>query len=195
MKRFLAIPAALLAVGCLLAAEPADRPADKKYAPKYQAFVFFGDTRPLLIRLRVEIDGRPLEAAWGNFIDRLFKQLDVDGDGVLSEEEFDRMPSPQALFNNTPLRGLPNNLGCSSTAPPATANTSGRRRRVAEYYRRLGGGPFQTARAARATARSPFPSTGRRSSQAAGAPPPFPPTRSTTPSSICSTRTTTEKFR
>src|SRR5437879_4822492 len=72
--------------------EPAQHPIAAKDG---HDLVFLGETRPVLIRLRVRIDGKPLQQAWDDFIDSLFRYLDRDGNGVLSEEELQRAPRPQ----------------------------------------------------------------------------------------------------
>jgi Ca2+-binding EF-hand superfamily protein len=60
--------------------------------------VFFGDMRPVLLRVHVQIDGKPYGEAWDAFIAKLFKYLDRDGDGVLSKEEAERAPTGQFLL-------------------------------------------------------------------------------------------------
>ncbi len=161
MKRILAIPAALLAAGFLLAAAPAEPPTPTlphprlgggegreggKTAPDSQDLVYFGDARPVLIRFHIESDGRPLEDAWTDFIGRLFKHLDADGDGVLSNEEFLRTPAPQALFNNAPLLATPGGgfPGRPTRVSPDGEGPRWTMKRFAAYYRRIGGGPFQS---------------------------------------------------
>ncbi len=147
MKRLLAIPAALLAAGFLLAAAPGDSRSESPTiaVPDHQDFVYFGDSRPVLIRFHIESDGRPLEAVWNDFIGRLFTHLDADGDGVLSNEEFQRTPPPQALFNNGPFFATPGG-GFPGRPVRAAPDGEGPRwtvKRFAAYYRRIGGGPFQ----------------------------------------------------
>jgi Ca2+-binding EF-hand superfamily protein len=67
-----------------------------------QDVVYLGDKEPVLIRLHVRIDGKPLVDAWEGFIGELFAYLDVDGDGVVSKTEAGRMPPMPVLFNNGP---------------------------------------------------------------------------------------------
>ncbi|HEX5272292.1 MAG TPA: EF-hand domain-containing protein [Gemmataceae bacterium] len=61
-------------------------------------FVFLGDLRPVLVRVHVEIDGKPHAQVWDEFLGKLFKYLDRDGNGTLSKEEAERAPVPQQLF-------------------------------------------------------------------------------------------------
>src|SRR5206468_986691 len=105
---------------CALAA--ADGPkANKK--PMYDAptLVFFGDARPLLIRLEVQQGGQSLTAAWEGCVEKLFRHLDVNDDGVLSKDEASRLPPPDVLFgagNNALLR----RLGAAAPAQPAAGD-------------------------------------------------------------------------
>jgi Ca2+-binding EF-hand superfamily protein len=148
MRRFIVIPAALLAGWALAAAAPPKSPAPG--APKAEApaddaqdMVYFGDGRPVLIRAHVEIDGKPLQAAWDAFIDKVFKHLDADGDGVLSKDEAEKAPPAPLLFNNAGV------LAVGYAQPTmAVMDTDGdgkvSREELAAYYRRNGGAPFQS---------------------------------------------------
>ena len=64
-----------------------------------QDFVFLAEARPVLVRLHVRVDGKPLSAAWDDFMKHLFAYLDVNGDGVLSKQEVERAPAPNQLVN------------------------------------------------------------------------------------------------
>jgi Ca2+-binding EF-hand superfamily protein len=61
-------------------------------------FVFFGDLRPVLVRVHVEIDGKPHGQVWDEFLGKLFKYLDRDGNGTLSKEEAERAPTAPQLM-------------------------------------------------------------------------------------------------
>lgn len=114
-----------------------------------QDFVYLGDTGPLLVRLHVRIDGKPLVDVWSDFMGRLFAYLDVDGDGVLSKTEAERVPPIPVLFNNGPAIGgqRPN------VAAAIDSNHDGKitREEMADWYRRNGAGPFQFRTAAPVT--------------------------------------------
>jgi Ca2+-binding EF-hand superfamily protein len=137
---FGAAPAALLLACC--PAPAADAPAGG------HDFVFFGESRPVLVRAHVELDGKPLQAVWDDFMGRVFKYLDVNGDGVLSKEEAQRAPLPQILLSGGgPFFGPPQ----MPTAPGNArmdANGDGKvtRQELADYYRKNGAAPFQFGR-------------------------------------------------
>jgi Ca2+-binding EF-hand superfamily protein len=142
LRIFCLAVAAGLATFCLAAAD-GPKPGDKPRAtPDSHDFVFFGDSRPLLVRLRVDVDAKPLGKAYDDFIDQLFKYLDTNKDGVLSKAEADRIPPPELLFN-------PNGLFNFRQGPPAAAafgtNRTGKitREDLAEYVRKNGGPAFQ----------------------------------------------------
>ena len=106
----------------------------------YQDVLFLGDAGPELLRLRVEIDGRPFRAAWEEYLDKLFADLDRDGDGVLSRAEAARAPGTP--FLQAFLRGEFPGDTSNSAAPFALldADKDGRitRHELAGYYRRAG---------------------------------------------------------
>jgi Ca2+-binding EF-hand superfamily protein len=98
MRRFLfrALPAVglVLLTTWLIAGEanPPAPSASKAGEDDVQDFVFLAEARPLLVRLHVRVDGKPLPAAWDAFMKHVFTFLDVNGDGVLSQQEAERAP-------------------------------------------------------------------------------------------------------
>jgi len=75
----LALAGLLLFIAC--DASAADQPKPKPATPVVdngQDFVFLGESRPVLVRLHVRIDGHSLQTAWDECIDYLFKYLDVN---------------------------------------------------------------------------------------------------------------------
>jgi Ca2+-binding EF-hand superfamily protein len=107
--------------------------------------VFLGETHPVLICLHVRIDGKPLRQAWDDFIDHLFRYLDRDGNGVLSQEELQRAPRPPLLLQL--LRGTPPEMRAGTGRPRQELQVSlvgGKvtRAGLAGYYRLSGAEPF-----------------------------------------------------
>src|SRR5207247_3281987 len=111
--------------------------AKARVAADAQDFVFFSETRPLLVRLHVQIDGKPLQAAWDDFIKHVFKSLDINGDGVLSKEAAERMVPPQILFSGNFVLGR----GPASQTVNQPGITT--RDQLARYHRKSGGAPSQ----------------------------------------------------
>jgi Ca2+-binding EF-hand superfamily protein len=134
-----------------------DKPPPAKYAAPVgavQDIVYFAETRPILIRLYVEVEGQPFDAAWDEYIDALFKYLDRDGDGVLSAAEVERAPSaPQLaqilrgnLFNQGNLAVADGNAA-TLAKPDFGADDDGNvtLEALTRYYRKNGAGPVQVA--------------------------------------------------
>jgi Ca2+-binding EF-hand superfamily protein len=89
---------ALLPLVSLPADEPRQADDDERGVGAVQDLVYFATTRPILIRLHIEVDGKPFDAAWDEYMDALFKFLDRDGDGGLSASEASRAPTAQELL-------------------------------------------------------------------------------------------------
>ena len=60
--------------------------------------VFFGDKHPVLIRIHVLVDGKTTQAHWNEYIEKWFRYLDVDKDGLIDAEEIYRAPGYQAML-------------------------------------------------------------------------------------------------
>jgi Ca2+-binding EF-hand superfamily protein len=82
-------------VGCGLAAAA---PAPELSPEDAQDLVFLAPARPIVIRLYVQIDGKPATQGLDAWIKDLFAYLDRDGDGKLNGEEAERAPKVQALM-------------------------------------------------------------------------------------------------
>jgi Ca2+-binding EF-hand superfamily protein len=93
-------PAAGLMLLALSYAPPEDGAA--------QDLVILGETRPILLRLRVMIGDRPFRAAWAEGIRALHSRLDSDGDGRLTVQEAEKADLAAILAPaapGTPARG------------------------------------------------------------------------------------------
>jgi Ca2+-binding EF-hand superfamily protein len=141
---FLAAAALFVAAGAPAADQPKAPPAPA--ADDAHDFVFLGESRPVLVRLHVHLDGRSLQAAWDDCIDYLFRYLDVNNDGVLTKEELERAPTADQLsggargfaaFGGGPAAGL------KLEAVDSDGDGKVTRAELAAYYRKSGFAPFQ----------------------------------------------------
>ena len=132
---------ALLAVCSLSAAQPQPRKPAKSSSGPYD-IVFLAQTRPLIVRLDVRVDGKPLQKIWDEFIDYVFKYADTDGDGMLNKEEAQAAPNPSALGSSAIFFG---GFGGSPGLNAMDTNKDGKvtRQEFADYFRRSGMPPFQ----------------------------------------------------
>jgi Ca2+-binding EF-hand superfamily protein len=135
----------IVTAAVLFALLPLAGAADPPGEDDAQDALVLADAGPVLLRLHVRIDGRPVAAAWNRYLDRLFADLDRDGDGFLSKPEAARAPAPD--FLHAFLHGALN-LEAATEAVPfdrLDADGDGRvsRREFAAYYRRL---PFDRLR-------------------------------------------------
>jgi Ca2+-binding EF-hand superfamily protein len=62
-----------------------------------QDVVFFGDAHPTFLRLRVRVEERGFRLAWAEFVGRLHRYLDANGDGTLMLAEAQRGSWSQVL--------------------------------------------------------------------------------------------------
>lgn len=149
-----------LIVLALLPVSQADEPERPKPAkvvdpgslPEVQDVIFFTEKRPVLMRMRLFIDGKPAAERWEEFQKKLFAYLDTDGDGFLTKKEAEHILDPRMVIQA--FTGNP--VGIATSNPPpleellkeyedVQANKDARRlspAALASYYRRTGAGPF-----------------------------------------------------
>ena len=117
-------------------------------AADIQDFVFLGETRPILVRLHVRLDGKPVQEAFDQAMSYLFTYLDVNGDGVLSKEEAERAPAA-GLLTGSLGRGFGGGRRGQVQAGPSpsdlNADDKGQvtKAGLTAYYRKNGVLPFQ----------------------------------------------------
>jgi Ca2+-binding EF-hand superfamily protein len=119
--------------------------------PGAHDFVYLGDARPILMRMHVEVNGRPLQALWDELITGMFRDLDANNDGTLSRAEAGQAVPPQVLlggagggFFPVVVKAFPAN-GQEVPFAALDANKDGKvtRDELARYYRAAGFVPFQ----------------------------------------------------
>jgi Ca2+-binding EF-hand superfamily protein len=86
-----------LLAGLALALAPPPARGQGKPAGEVQDLAFLGGNRPVLLRMHIQLDGKPLGASRNQYIKRWFDYLDRDGDGVLNRQEARLVPSLQSL--------------------------------------------------------------------------------------------------
>ncbi len=146
--------AGLLALASLTHAEAqvvppavAQPPREKEPAGgDVQTLVYLGETRPVLLRLHILIEGKPYSTAWDDFMKKLFDYEDVNGDGSLNKEEAARVPTVQMLRTHySGVIGIFNNPGNIAPFAELDANKDGKVTldEFKAYFRKTGFGSFQ----------------------------------------------------
>lgn len=141
------LPAVICCVLPLLAlAQDKTKSPSAPAADDVQDLIFFGETRPVRVRLHLRNDGQPYGAAWDNYVKALFAFLDRDGNGTLDRTEAERVPRAQSLRDL--LRGNLLNASSVATAPFAQLDTDPKDGKVtpaelAAYFRKFGLSAFQ----------------------------------------------------
>jgi hypothetical protein len=115
-------------------------------ANEEQDILFLGDNKPMRLRLHVRINGEAFERPWNAYMRRLFDYLDVNGAGVLTKDQAERIPSVSFLQSH--LQGAIVFVSKNSTAPwseldinPADGKVT--LEKFKNYYHRAGFGPMQ----------------------------------------------------
>ncbi len=138
----IAVPAQKIAPPAA-AAQP---PAQQGTTDDTQTLVYLGETRPILLRMHVLIDGKPYSVAWEGFMKKLFDYLDVNADGSLNREEAGRVPSVQLLRNHyVGIIGIFEGGGNVPSFNELDTNKDGKITpdELRAYYRKSGLGAFQ----------------------------------------------------
>ena len=111
----------------------------------YLDFVFVASDRPVLLRLHLRNGGRPYDAAWDDYMRKMYDHLDKNADGTLDKAETERAPDIQFLqFQFQGAIGIPYQ-GSKGQMARFDTNKDGKvsRTEFKEFYRRGGISPLQ----------------------------------------------------
>jgi Ca2+-binding EF-hand superfamily protein len=97
------LPAVAMVLVGALALGAAGRPtsAVPPPPPSHVDLIFLDDIRPYWVRLSFELAGQPLGERWAACEAALFRAADRDHDGLLDQDELERMPSAELLLSNS----------------------------------------------------------------------------------------------
>lgn len=109
-----------------------------------QDLVLFLNARPYLIRLHLQVNGRSFRQNWDETVHHLFRYLDADGDGELSQKELALAPSKtQWVQLMTGVSVEPDSAPDLAELTGAAKQTKATRDQFLRYYRNSGAGALQ----------------------------------------------------
>ena len=76
------------------------RPAPPVLEPETIDLIYFADSRPILMRIDLNSDGKSLEVRWRRFVDLLLVYLDKNNDESLDEQELVKLPLIMSFLNS-----------------------------------------------------------------------------------------------
>ncbi|MBX9677916.1 MAG: EF-hand domain-containing protein [Gemmataceae bacterium] len=94
MSRFLAASLLLLSAAGMAMADDTPR---KGQTGDVDLAILSGD-RPVHVRLRLTVEGKPLAQAWRKHMQKWFQFLDLDGNNLLDEKELSNAPLPLSML-------------------------------------------------------------------------------------------------
>src|SRR5262249_20892308 len=142
------ISVVVASLGLALATVAGETPGEgrpKAEAPdKGQDIIFLSPSRPVLIRLHVEVDGRSLReaarTATDEYLAALFRHLDRNGDGFLSEAEAAHVPPPLLSLPRTTSASV--HVAFNFRALDANGDGKVSPAELKEYYQHFQGDTF-----------------------------------------------------
>jgi len=126
-----------------LAAGAACPPASSQSSDQLD-YLFLANDRPVLLRFHVRLGDKPYDAAWVEFMDRVFRWFDKDNNGSLSPAEAARLPQPNLLMSQL-QGGIGGNGGNATPFASLDANKDGKvsPAEFRNYYRSQGMSPLR----------------------------------------------------
>lgn len=134
----------IVVMAFVLPAAAQDRPS-AKLQPAGSAdhidIAILGGTCPLHIRLHMTVGNKPYADAWRASLERWFRFLDRNDDGILSETELELAPSAAALLQGMRQGNIVYATGLGIPAGNFGEKRSARLEDLVAYYRANGAGP------------------------------------------------------
>lgn len=108
----------------------------------WQDLLYLAKDGPVFLRVHLRVDGQSYQVAWNKYVDGLFKQLDADGDGDLSGDEAERIPTYKQLSQSGFASSR--NARTAATIHPDSHPRDDKvtRKELDTYLRKIGAGPF-----------------------------------------------------
>ena len=117
-------------------------------APDVQDVCFFGEKRPVFVRLHIFLDRRGFRTAWNQRFEKRFVELDTDSNGTLSTEEAKGATRINSKTGSTFLNSLfskfTNEMAVVSLADTSPKDGKVTKQELRAYLRRERQGPFHT---------------------------------------------------
>lgn len=106
-----------------------------------QDIMFLGESRPIIMRLHLLVDGRPFADVWEDYVRKLFEFADANADGTLSADEIESPRESQEVVRDEMFAVLttPGLLHADVNPPDGVLTFV----EFAAFVQRHRGGPFQ----------------------------------------------------
>jgi Ca2+-binding EF-hand superfamily protein len=124
----------------------ARKPRVKLANDDVESLLYLANDRLVVIRLHLRVDGKSYAKVWDEMIDRYFRELDTNKDGVLTGAEIELIPTQTEIMRTNAGRGQPSTRRLP-TISRSSADSNPRdgkvtRKELKAYLKRIGVRPF-----------------------------------------------------